>query len=871
MLSSPLVLSVTLGIIAVAASQFVRPIFATGLDAQWIRTIMSSPFSADDLGYNAFSVVAEFYSRLGMADRPLMASIFGTVVGSAVLAVVLFRVNGAHIGRMSMVLAVLTPFLIGTFEGTYAKEVLISLGMMVVVLLPVNLIGEVLVILTLVFLGAEFRTYWLIIAVLYVILRLILSRRQERSVMRVVWMIVLLSVLTGLAVWIGTGGPADQFRTHVNHSIARQTETGSLITRFIDAPEPVGGILNATLTSLSFIIPLPMVLKFSPYYLVISVVFALIWISAVRTATVAGRPNPLLTRFSALPLAFLIVQGLFEPDWGSALRHLTPLMPLIVGAMVLTERRQAEPPTNPPSDHTSTARPTPPQRRNSMSSRSSISPSSSTGGTARTVLTDYLVFFRRWWWMLIVGLLLGAVIGGIGSAMMTKQYSATAQLYVGTATTGGSSDAYNGVMLSQKQVGTYASIASSRVLGQQVVDDLHLDKSADEVAGMITAGAYKDTVILDLHVTSDNPELSRDIANSAAVRLQETVHNLNIQTSPEGQSGAPQIAVLNQAEAPSSPSSPNTVLYIVGGLVLGLILGALAAVVKGLTDRRITDAATLRDVVDAPLIGTISTSDSLAQNHKIDFAAASTPSAEQLRELRTNLRFLDVDNAPKILSVTSGLPGTGKTTLALNLALALADDGENVILVDADLRTPSLVSYMGGNLQSAVGLSTALSGAADLQTVIQGTSVEGLDIVTSGPVPPNPAELLGSRSFGELLSQLSSHYDHVIVDASPVLPVTDGALVAAAADGVILTVRYRETTFDQLIETVSNLDSVNARVIGTVFTRTPANSSKKYGYGTTDAASHTGTAGPFSSTAGPDTPRRTKAAHALSSSDTFRE
>lgn len=466
-----------------------------------------------------------------------------------------------------------------------------------------------------------------------------------------------------------------------------------------------------------------------------------------------------------------------------------------------------------------------------MTPRTSTGPDGTSDNRARNVLTDYLGYARRWWWMLVTGLVVGALAGGIGSALMTKQYTATSQLYVGTASTGGSSDAYNGAMLSQKQVASYAEIATGNALGQRVVDDLHLDKTAGEVAGMITAGAHKDTVILDLSVVSDDAGLSRDIANSAAARLQDMVRELNVRTSPEGQSGAPQIAVLNQAEAPSSPSAPNTKMLIAAGLVLGLVVGALAALVKGLTDRRITDPDTLRELVDAPVVGTVSTSETLAQTHKIDFAAASTPSAEQFRELRTNLRFLDVDNAPKILSVTSGMPGTGKTTLALNLALALADDGEDVVLVDADLRSPSIAGYAGGNLQPAVGLSTALAGAADIEDVIQDSAVEGLHVITGGQVPPNPAELLGSRRFGELLTQLAGRYDHVIVDASPVLPVTDGALVAAATNGVILAVRHGETTTDQLSATVGNLSSVNANILGTVFTRTPANGRGKYGYG----------------------------------------
>ena len=836
--SSPLVLSVVLGAIAVAVGLVIRPALTGrfggfGGDAATIRSIMSSPFDAVDLGYGSYSVIADFYIRIGLSDSPTAAGVLGAVVGATVLAIVLIRVGGVHRGRLSLALAFLAPLTIGIYQAAYTKEIMISLAMLVVVLMPVNWLGELLVIGTLVVLGAEYRTYWLLVAGVYVVVRFVLSRRDGRTVGRVVWMIVLLSVLVGLAMWVTQGVPADSFRGDVNDTASRQSNTGSLITRFIEAPEPVGGVLNSTLTSLFFIVPLPMLLKLSPYYLFIGILFAVIWISAVRAATVAGRRTPMLARFIALPLAFLVIQGLYEPDWGSALRHATPVIPFIVGAIALSEQARAAPPDTTPSPSTN-----PRPVRTLMTTRTT---DHTDGSSARNVLADYLGHLRRWWWMLVVGLVVGGLVGWGVSALMPKEYTATSQLYVGTASTGGSADAYNGAMLSQKQVGSYAELANGRALGQRVVDDLDLDKSATDVASMISAGAHKDTVILDLNVATDNAEFSRDVANSAAAQLQAMVHDLNAQTSPNGQSGAPQLAVFNDAEVPDSPSSPNTLLNIILGLVLGLVIGAVVAVVRGLTDRRIGGSDEVREIVDAPVVGTIGTTEALAEHHTIDFTSAPTPAAEQFRELRTNLRFLDVDNAPTVLAVTSGMPGEGKSTLAVNLALALADDGETVCLVDGDLRNPSVATYAGGNLQSAVGLSTALSGAAEVDDVVQLTAVDGLSVITSGPIPPNPAELLGSRRFGEVLATLAAHFDHVIIDASPTLPVTDGALVAASADGVILAVRHNRTTSDQLTATADGLGAVNARVLGAVVTLTPASKGKgynRYGYGY-GATSHT--------------------------------
>lgn len=847
-LNSPLLVAVLLGAVAVVVGLVARATITGrfggfGNDAGTIREIMTSPFSAMDLGYGSYSVIAQFYTALGMEDAPTAASVFGAVIGSTALGIVLVRVGGVHAGRISLVLALATPVLIGLYQATYTKEILISLGMIVIVLMPVNLAGEIVVVAALALLGTEYRTYWSIVAVIYVVLRLLLARRTTVSGRRITatpWRVLrilaLLSALAGLAVWIGTGDPADYFRTAVNEGEARQAVTGSIIGRFIDLPEPFGGVVNVVLTTMFFIVPLPMAAKFSPYYLVIGLLFALIWISAVAAATATARAHGgdrhrvpvrdrrMMARFAAVPLSFLVVQGLFEPDWGSALRHATPMVPLIVGAVALMEKYRTQ-----QTEHTN-------QKRIPMTTPSSPS--------EQNHLATYLGYLRTSFWMLIVGAVIGGLLGWGASALMTKQYTATSQLYVGAANTGNSTDAYRGTLLSQSQVGTYAEIATSRALGERVARDLGLDQSPAEVASMLTAGANRDTVILNINAVAGDAEEARDLANSAAAQLTAMVAELNTTTAPDGPSSAPQLAPLNDALTPDAPSSPKILQNVGIGAGAGLILGLVAAVVRGMTDNRIRDRRQIADIVGAPAIGTISTSDNLsgsAGSHVLDFAAAPVIAAEQFRELRTNLRFLDVDNPPTVIAVTSGMPGEGKSTLATNLALALADDGERVCLVDADLRRPRVADYLGGDLQSEVGLSTVLSGAAGVDDIVQESGRAGLTVVTSGPQPPNPAELLGSRRFRDVLTDLDARYDYVIVDASPVIPVTDAALVSSAVDGLILAVSHGDTTVDQLTRTTSNLTQVGAHVLGTVFTMTPKSEGKGYyrngyGYGNTTAA-----------------------------------
>ncbi|HIW91033.1 MAG TPA: polysaccharide biosynthesis tyrosine autokinase [Candidatus Corynebacterium avicola] len=870
--ASPLVLSLLLGLAAIGLGLIARATITGrfggfGNDAGTIQEIMTSPFSATDLGYGSYSVIAEFYSGLGMADSPTAASVLGAIIGSTALGIVLVRIGGIHLGRVSLILALATPVLIGLYQATYTKEVLISLGIIVIALMPLNLLGEIIVVVTLLVLGLEYRTYWSIVAGLYVLIRFVLSRRHTLTgrrvspkVSRVIWMIIGLSALAGLAIWIGTGQPADYFRTAVNEGEARQENTGSLISRYIELPEPLGGMVNVVLSTLFFIVPLPMVLKLSPYYLIIGCVFAFIWINAVRTAAATSRAygtadspyrservpvaeTRLMARFIAVPLAFLIVQGLFEPDWGSALRHATPMVPLLVGAVALAERqhnrrRHVPSPSQQPQQPLQPLQPQ--QNLQTRTLPMTARHSQTTDGAAeKNYLATYAGYLARWFWMIIAGAVAGALIGWGASALMTKQYTATSQLYVGTPNSANSADAYRGSLLSQAQVGTFAEIAGSRALAERVVDDLGLDESIGEVSDMISAGANQDTVVLGLNVTAPDAGQARDIANSAATQLSQMVSELN-DTTGAGATGSASLAPFNDATTPEDPSSPLTLQNILIGAVAGGLIGVIAALARGVTDRRIRNRDEIETITGLPGVGMISTTDDLAERHVLDFTGAPVAAAEQFRELRTNLRFLDVDNRPSVIAVTSGMPSEGKSTVAANLALALADDGESVCLVDADLRRPQVANYLGENLQTAVGLSTVLAGEAEINEVTQQVRAEGLSVITSGPQPPNPSELLGSKRFTTLLETLGEQYDYVIIDASPVLPVTDATLVATAADGVLLTVRYANTTSEQLSQTSSNLRQVGAHVLGTVVTMSPIKASsygkKGYGYGYSSTA-----------------------------------
>jgi capsular exopolysaccharide synthesis family protein len=205
---------------------------------------------------------------------------------------------------------------------------------------------------------------------------------------------------------------------------------------------------------------------------------------------------------------------------------------------------------------------------------------------------------------------------------------------------------------------------------------------------------------------------------------------------------------------------------------------------------------------------------------------------EAFRVLRTNMQFVDVDKDSKVFVVSSSVPGEGKTTTACNLAITLAQAGQKVLMVDGDLRRPQVAGVF--EVEPTVGLTTVLIGTIELEDAVQESPVDNLRVLASGAIPPNPSELLQSRTMTEIVERARKEYDVIVIDAPPLLPVTDAALLASQADGALIVVRHSKTTRDQLRHSMERLAAVDARALGLVFNMVPVRrggTSHGYGYG----------------------------------------
>lgn len=441
-------------------------------------------------------------------------------------------------------------------------------------------------------------------------------------------------------------------------------------------------------------------------------------------------------------------------------------------------------------------------------------------------LQEFLKLLLSRWVTVCVTALLGISIAVAVTLLTTPLYQASTRLFVSTTSGSTVAETYQGNRYSQERVVSYVELLMGETLAQRTIDKLGLDMSAAELTENVTASAKLDTVLINVQVMDKSPVQARDIANALSDEF--VVMARELETPDDGARPDSRVVVEQRASINSEPVVPRTARNIGIGFAVGLLLGVGIAVLRDVMDNTVKDRDALEELTGAGIVGSIPLDKERRKYPAIAFDSDNSAIAEAFRKLRTNLQFLAVDNPPRVIVVTSSTPAEGKSTTSINMALALAENDRNVLLVDGDMRRPMLHKYL--DLVGPVGFSTVLSGQASFDEVLQKTRFPGLTVITSGAIPPNPSELLGSLTAKKLLSEMRGQFDYVIIDSTPLLAVTDAAILAAAADGVLIAVRFGQTKRDQLSHSVENLRGVDASVLGAVFTMMPARGSGSYTY-----------------------------------------
>lgn len=294
------------------------------------------------------------------------------------------------------------------------------------------------------------------------------------------------------------------------------------------------------------------------------------------------------------------------------------------------------------------------------------------------------------------------------------------------------------------------------------------------------------------------------------------------------------ISVVDPAIIPTTPIKPQKQKNLLLGLLLGLMLGAGLAFFVEYLDDTLKGGDEARRVIGAPVLAVIpfipaeEGQDTDLHSSMITHLRPKSPIAEAFRSLRTSIHFSAINSEKKVLLTTSTFPGEGKTTISANLAITLSQTGAKVLVIDGDLRRPSLHTKFGHS--KVPGLSEVLAGDVSAQSILHNTGIPNLSLLTAGTTPPNPAELLGSEKMANLLLGLRKEYDHIIIDAPPVLAVTDAPLLTSHCDMVIIVLETERVPVKAAQRMAEMLFNVHAPVGGIVVNDKVGASNERYGY-----------------------------------------
>ena len=491
----------------------------------------------------------------------------------------------------------------------------------------------------------------------------------------------------------------------------------------------------------------------------------------------------------------------------------------------------------------------------------------------------YLGLLRRWLWLLILVAVLGGVTGYIVSRLQTPIYQSSTTLLINEAPGSKSAIDYNSLLTSQRLASTYVQLLTERSVLEKVIPLLPYTTTVEQLKVKISASVVRDTNLIQVNVTDPNPATAALIANSLATafsnqveetqaaRYQASEDSLQVQmkrvdeqiqqtradiqalgtdaankdqrdrlqanlvqyqtsyntysqsyeqirfTAAQNNSNVTQVETAIPVFTPISPRvATNTAL----AGVVGLLLALGAVLLFESLDDTLRHTGQITNESGLPVLGFIPFF-TVEEGQRLPVVAVSprSPIAERFRALRTNIQFTSPDHPLHTLLITSPGPGDGKSTVSSNLAVAISQGGRRVTMVDADMRRPTLHKRLSVENQGGLG-ALFIQPKLYLNGNLQSTGMPGLNVLTGGSVPPNPAELLGSAKMLDILRAVKDETEMVIIDSPPVTSVTDAVVLAPGVDGVLIIVRPGVTKLAAAREAINELKRAGANILGLI-------------------------------------------------------
>lgn len=434
---------------------------------------------------------------------------------------------------------------------------------------------------------------------------------------------------------------------------------------------------------------------------------------------------------------------------------------------------------------------------------------------------------RERWVSASIALLIALIAGLISLLVTPPTYQSSITFYVApSAGAENLTQAYQGSLLSQQQVKSYAALLTGDRVSAEVAHAVGGDMTPDQVKRETTTSVQADTVLVTAQYDDQSPQRAAALANAAGASLVRLAGELEASQGPRPSTNV-NLKIVQPAQVPANPISPQPSVNMGLAVVLGILLAAAVAYLRHRSDNTIRTESDVKEAIAQPILAYIPVDEALSSRGTSSGTRKFSLADEQFRQLRTALSFTAVDKERKCLLICSAMPGEGKTTTACNLAFSLAEAGYKPLIIEADLRKPSIADRY--NLESTVGLTSILVGRVSLEATVQRTN--GVDVVTSGPLPPNPTELLASTRMHELVQYSRQLYDFVVIDSPPLLPAADSSAISAYVDGVLFVARYGATKRVDARRAGDLLLRAGSEVVGVVLTLTPARPGGAYGYG----------------------------------------
>ena len=417
----------------------------------------------------------------------------------------------------------------------------------------------------------------------------------------------------------------------------------------------------------------------------------------------------------------------------------------------------------------------------------------------------------------------------------TPMYTATSELLAtyrtsASSTTGSAGNELNsGASYINSQIQTYPQLVKTESVLQPVIDDLGLKTTVKELAATVTASNPSDTMLVDISVENADPKTASTIANAVAESLKKQVTSTLYSDEGDKIVSPVNLTVVQQAYVPASPSSPNVKMNLAIGVLVGVVFGLIAAVIKDSLDTRIRHESDVTALVDAPILGSIRRNDLYHGKAPAVISKPASREAEEVRRLRTNLSFI-LPGTPcsNVIVVTSAGPSEGKTTISVNMATAFAESGSKVLLIDADVRNPSVGKQL--DLEDTVGLTHLITNEVSSQEAIQKYWKQNFHVLPAGAQRINPSILLNSHAMKALIDQVSEAYDYVIVDTAPMRVSNDAVVFAKEGPQLMFVVGLGVAEKRLLRKTVQELDTLDVKPVGIAIDYAENDNMQKTGY-----------------------------------------